>query len=153
MTTLRIYDYRNNVLALDLHNLIDLLAPRSLKADWTISPVTLNDPHLGRSFDELMIVGPDQPSHDDLESLAASRSIIDGFTLSKAAHAVRQVIWGKFIATLPDQKEPWVVICAIDSTFYEVTSADEAVLSAIRSAYKDVRVAPGPVTSVRIEQV
>jgi hypothetical protein len=153
MTTLRIYDYRNRVLALDLHDLIDLLAPRSLKADWTISPITLNVPHLGRSFDEFMVVGPDEPSHDELERLAASRSVVSGVTLSKAAHAIRQVIWGKFTATLPDEKDPWVVICAIDSTFYEVTSADEAVLNTIRSAYTDVRVASGPVISVPIEQV
>jgi hypothetical protein len=53
MITLRIYDYRNGVLALDLRDLVDLLAPCSLDADWKVSPVTLNDPHLGRSFDEL----------------------------------------------------------------------------------------------------
>jgi len=45
MITLRIYDYRNGVLALDLRDLlVDLLAPRSLEADWKVSPVTLNDP-------------------------------------------------------------------------------------------------------------
>jgi hypothetical protein len=154
MTTLRIYDSHNRVLALDLRDLIDLLAPRSLEAHWLVSPVTLVDPRLGRSFDELMTVGLGELGEDALEQLAASKSVVSGKTLSEAAHATRQVIWGQFVGTLPQQKDdPWVVIRAIDSTFYEVTSMDEAVLNAIRSACKDVRAAPGPVTSTHIEQV
>lgn len=153
MTTLRIYDYRNGVLALDLRDLIDLLAPRSLEANWIVSPVTLNYPRLGRSLDNFMITGPDEPGQDQPEQLAASRSAVSGIMISEAAHAARQVIWGQFAATLPEQKDTWVVIRAIDSTFYEITSADEAVHNAIRSAYKDVRVAPGPATSVPIERV
>jgi len=150
MTTLRIYDYRNGVLALDLRGLVDLLAPRSLEANWTVSPVTLKDPQLGHSIDEFMITGPGQPGQDHLEQLAASGSPVSGDTLSRAAHTTWQVIWGQFVATLPGQKDAWVVIRAIDSTFYEVNSADEAVLNAIRSAF---RVAPGPVASTFIERV
>jgi hypothetical protein len=36
---------------------------------------------------------------------------------------------------------------------YEVTSSDEAALNAIRSTYKDVRVAPEPATSAPIERI
>ena len=153
MITLRIYDYRDGVLALNLRDLVDLLAPRSLEADWKVSPVTLNDPLLGRSFDEFMVTGPTEPDQVDLERLAASGSVVSGFTLSQVLHAAHQVMWGQFVGTLPNQKDPWVVMCAIDSTFYEVTSADQGVLNAIRSAYKDVRVAPGPVKSIPIERV
>lgn len=39
MTTLRIHESRNGVLALDFRDLIDLLAPRSLEANWIVSPV------------------------------------------------------------------------------------------------------------------
>jgi hypothetical protein len=151
MTTLRIYDCRDKVLALDLRDLIDLLAPHSLEACWIVSPVTLVDVRLGRSHDEFMIVGPGQLADDTLEQLAASRSIVRGNSLSEAAHATHQVIWGQFVATLPQQEDPWVIIRAIDSTFYEVTSGDDAVLDAIRSAYEDVRVATGPITSIPIE--
>jgi hypothetical protein len=41
MTTLRIYDYRNGALALDLRDLVDLFAPRSLEASWVVSPVSV----------------------------------------------------------------------------------------------------------------
>jgi hypothetical protein len=37
MATLRIYDYDNGVLAVDLRHLLDLLAPRSLEATWTVT--------------------------------------------------------------------------------------------------------------------
>jgi hypothetical protein len=153
MTTLRIYDYRDRVLALDLRDLIDLLAPRSLQASWTVSPVRMNYPKLSRSIDEFMITGPGQPGEDQLELLAASGSSVSGTTLSEHAHATWKVIWGQFVATLPEQSDAWVVIRAIDSTFYEVTSSDEAVLNAIRSTYKDVRVAPGPAISAPIERI
>jgi hypothetical protein len=141
MTTLRIYDYRDNgALALDLRDLIDLLAPRSLRANWTVAPVTLNDPKLG-PVDEFMMTGPRDPGEDQLELLAASGVSVTGAKLAEAARAAFQVIWGQFTATLPEQSDAWVVIRAIDSTFYEVTSSDQFVLSAIRSTYKDVRAA------------
>jgi hypothetical protein len=35
------------------------------------------------------------------------------------------------VATLPEQMDAWVVIRAIDSTFYEVTTSDEEVLAKI----------------------
>jgi hypothetical protein len=153
MVTLRIYDLRNRVLALDLRHLVDLLAPRSLEAGWTASPVRMTDPAHGRLVDEFMMTGSSPSGQEALEVFAASGWSVSGVAFSEAAHAVHQVIWGTFIATLPEQSGPWVVISAIDSTFYEVTSADEVVLGAIRSAYKDVRVAAGPVTSLPIERV
>jgi hypothetical protein len=153
MTTLRIYDYRDGVLALDLSDLIDLLAPRSLEANWRATPVRVNDPNLGRFDDEFMISGPRLPGEDQLEVLAANGLPVSGVTFSEAAHAAHQVIWGQFVATLPKQNNVWVVIRAIDSTFYEVTTSDETALAKIKSAYKDVRVAPGPFASAPIPQV
>jgi hypothetical protein len=154
MTTLRVYDYRDSGgLALDLRDLINLLVPRSLEANWTVSRVRMNQPDLGISFDEFMMTGPGLHGPDQLEQLAASGSSVSGATLLKAANEAWQVIWGQFTGTFPEQSDPWVIVRAIDSTFYEVTSSDEAVLDAIRSTYKDVRIAPGPATSVPIERI
>jgi hypothetical protein len=98
MTTLRIYDYRDNgVLALDLRDLIDLLAPRSLEATWTVSPVRLNYPELG-PLDEFMMTGAGDPGEDQLERLAASGLSVGGAKLAEAAHQAWQVIWGQFTA-------------------------------------------------------
>jgi hypothetical protein len=153
MTTLRIYDYRDHALAFDLRDLVDLFRPRSLEARWTVSPVTMNHPALGLSIDEFMMTGLGEPGQEKLEQFAASGSSVSGATFSQAAREAWQVVWGQFVATLPGQQEAWVVIRAIDSTFYEVTSADAAVLGAIRSSYRDVRVAPGPVTSAPITAI
>ena len=153
MTTLRIYDCQNRVLAVDIRDLIDLLAPRSITASWVVAPVTMRHPRDGTSSDEFMVTGPNEVGQDQLEKFAASGSSVSGATLSKAAHDAHQVIWGEFTATLPKQADAWVVIRAIDSTFYEVTSSDETVLSTVRTAFRDVIAAPGPVTSVPIEAV
>jgi hypothetical protein len=153
MTTLRIYDHQNQVLAVDLRDLIDLLAPRSLEASWIVSPVKMHDPRDNRSFDEFMMTGPGEVGQDQLEQFAASGSAVSGAMLSKAAHEAHQVIWGEFTAILPKQADAWVVIRAIDSSFYEVTSSDESVLSAIRTAFRDVRVASGPATSMPVDPV
>jgi hypothetical protein len=66
MTTLRIYDYRDGVLALDLRDLINLLAPRSIEASWIVSPVKLEHPELGRTIDEFIMTGPGLPGEDQL---------------------------------------------------------------------------------------
>jgi hypothetical protein len=136
-----------------LRDLIDLLAPRSLEANWIVSPVSVGYRSLGRTFDQFEIVGPGQAGEDQLEILAASGVAVTGVILSKCAHETQQVIWGQFVATLPEQIDAWVTIRAIDSTFYEVTTSDEDVLAKIRSAYQDVRDASGPVSSAPFPHV
>jgi len=90
---------------------------------------------------------------DQLEVLARNRSSVSGTVLAELAKAPSQVIWGEFAAILPQQDVIWVTVRALDSTFYEVTTADQEVLYKIKSIYKDVRVAAGPATSTPIPQV
>ena len=73
--------------------------------------------------------------------------------MAELAKATDQVIWGEFVAVLPQQNGIWVTARAIDSTFYEVTTVDATVLDTIKSTYKDVRVATGPVTSAPIAEI
>jgi hypothetical protein len=82
--------------------------------------------------------------------LAASGSSVSGITLAEYAYTTDQVIWGQFVATHPEQTDAWLVIRAIDSTFYEVTTSDDVILAKIRSTYNDVRTATGPVASTPI---
>jgi hypothetical protein len=44
MTTPRVYDLKDHVLALDLRDLLRLLAPRSLEARWVVSTVKSSKP-------------------------------------------------------------------------------------------------------------
>ncbi|KAA0695593.1 hypothetical protein DTW90_21630 [Neorhizobium sp. P12A] len=83
-----------------------------------------------------------------LEGLAQDDGELSGSDLVTIAENTRQVIWGEFVGSAPTQSnKPWVVIRAVDSTFYEIDSDDEAVLNKIRSTYKDVRTGEAPTTS------
>ena len=83
-----------------------------------------------------------------LEGLAQDDGRLSGSDLAAIAENTQQVIWGEFVGSEPTQSErPWVIIRAIDSTFYEIDSDDEAVLSKISSTYKDVRTGEAPITS------
>jgi hypothetical protein len=136
MATLRIYDLREGrVLALDLRDLVDLFAPRSLEASWTVSPVSVG--HSTPTVNQFEAVPRGDDDH--LKALAVSGAPVSGAILSQYAHETRQVIWGQFVGALPEQMDAWITIRAIDSTFYEVTTSDEVILAKIRSTYKNVR--------------
>jgi hypothetical protein len=154
MATLRIYDLREDgVLALDLRRLVDLLAPRSLGASWTVSPIKVEFPASRTVLEHFEMVGLGGQNENPLEILAASGAIVRGDILARCAGETRQVIWGQFVATLPGQTDAWVTIRAIDSSFYEVITSDEEVLAKVRSSCKDVRDASGPVLSTPFPHV
>jgi hypothetical protein len=149
MATLRIYDCDSGVLAVDLRHLIDLLTPRSRQATWTVSPVKLFYPENNSFEEDFDATGK---GGEQLEVLARDGSPVSGTILAQLANDTGQVIWGEFTAALP-QQDGWITVQAIDSTFYEVTTMDAAVLNKIKSAYKDVRAAVGPAASIPIPQV
>ena len=140
MVTLRIHDVENHVLAVGLYDLLTLLEPRYLDADWVVSTVKCDVS--GNEWFEATGVGG-----DDLEVLAQKDGLLSGLQLADIAKKVRQVVWGRFAALLEAIDEPWVIIQAIDSTFYEVSTADPQVISAICGRYQDVREVNGPYRS------
>lgn len=141
MATLRIYDLKQNVLALDLRDLLRLLAPRSLQANWIVSTVKSSKPGQER-FEAT------GESGEQLEALAQDNAWLSGSDLAALAENTRQVIWGEFVGSGPTQSDKtWVIIRAVDSTFYEIDTDDKAVLSKISSTYKDVRSGEAPITS------
>ncbi len=141
MATLRIYDLKGNVLAVDLKDLLRLLTPRSLQANWTVSTVKSSKP--GYEWFEATGDGGEQ-----LEELAQDDTLLSGADLRALAEKTPQVIWGEFVGSGPLQSDkPWITIRAIDSTFYEIDTDDEIVLGKINSTYKDVRTGEAPVRS------
>jgi hypothetical protein len=135
MATLRIYDLKQHVLAVDLRDLLRLLAPRSLEANWIVS--TVKSSKSGQEWFEATGEGGER-----LEELAQDNNTpLLGFDLAALAENTRQVIWGEFVGSGPTQSDKkWVMIRAVDSTFYEIDTDDETVLSKISSTYKDVRI-------------
>jgi len=142
MATLRIYDLRNGTLAVNLRQLLDLLAPRSLESEWIVAPIRSD----GR--DQFEATGP---GGEALEKLAETASQISGATLLALATNSPQIVWGEFVATFPGKiapgttaaktDGPWLTLRAIDSTFYEIETFDAAALAKVSSAFNDVRAA------------
>ncbi|MDQ0455045.1 hypothetical protein [Rhizobium paknamense] len=141
MARLRVYDISDGFLAIQLMDVLRLLAPRSLQATWVISSVKSSKP--GLEWFEATGEGGEQ-----LEALAANNACLSGSDLACLAENTRQVIWGEFTARNSEQPgNPWVIIRAVDSTFYEIETDDETVLTTITSSYKDIRIGEPPVMS------
>jgi hypothetical protein len=128
---LQIHDARpEGRLAFDLSDILTALGKRAVSAYWAVGGVA--------SYDEPLDATGPGASH--LERLAQSGERVTGAHLARIASVVRQVIWGEFRG-YPDRSsnEAWVVIAAIDSSWFDVRSDDEAALGRIRHAFKDVR--------------
>lgn len=140
MTILRVYDIKDHVLAVNLQDLLRLLGPGSLEARWVVSTVKSSKP--GHEWFEATGEGGER-----LEQLAQVDGELSGSELASLAVNARQVIWGEFAGWAVTQSaKPWVIMRAIDSTFYEIDSEDEAALAKISAAYKDVRTGEGLIT-------
>lgn len=61
-----------------------------------------------------------------------------GQNLIRMANNVSQIIDGKFTAFESGCSDPWVIVEAVDSSFYTVRSNDTSVLAKIRTAFRDV---------------
>ncbi|MFK3963376.1 hypothetical protein ACI2KT_07290 [Ensifer adhaerens] len=135
MKTLRIYGPPEAALPFDLRDILQRLATRSLRASWRVSAV-------GAGYQWFDATGP---GGDVLESWAQSGSMIEGRHLAAAAQDVLQIIWGEFTGFLPGTpNSPWIVIRAIDSTFYEITTDDETVLQRVETGFQGARRSDAP---------
>lgn len=98
MATLRIYDLKQHVLALDLRDLLRLLALRSLEANWTLSTVKSSKP--GHEWFEAT-----GDSGEQLEKLAQDDAQLSGSDLAALAEKTQQVIWCEFVGSEPTQSD------------------------------------------------
>lgn len=130
MEKLAIFDLDGFRLAFDLRDVLRVLAPRSLSATWTIRTPDA-------SFFEATGAGGGR-----LEELADVSAQVSGDELLALADDTVQVIWGEFLGALPDDpNREWLIVRAVDSSFFEIETSDEAALATIKSSFKDVRVA------------
>ena len=133
MKAIRIYDlkYGTSVLAFDLRDILAALGPKAINAAWSVGRVEGGQP------DGLDVTGG---AADELEKLAQSGIRIGGEHFVELARNVRQVIWGRFEGyDTASSASPWIVVIAFDSAWFEVQSTDDAILSRLMVAFKDVR--------------
>jgi hypothetical protein len=83
----------------------------------------------------------DEKDIEPLDRLGNGASI-DGADLLECLPRLLQVIDGEFAATTHDASSPWVIVRAVDSSWWEVLSDDPAVLAAIRSRFRAVEFFP-----------
>ena len=132
MKALRIADMKpeGNYLAFDLQHILDALGERAVHSEWRVRDV--------------WATGDDSAAA--LESFDGSQTV-SGQRLRALAEDVVQVIDGVFTGyDSGSTHQPWVVIEADDSSYYVVRSAEERVLDAIRSSFKEVTPYEQPVT-------
>jgi hypothetical protein len=108
------------VLAVDLRHVLTTLGPRALGSDWQVCGVWAEG-----------------DSKAELEAFDG-RQFVPGSRLATLAQNVSQIIDGEFIAFESGQGVPWVVVEAVDSTYYAVRSDEPAILAQIRSAFREV---------------
>ena len=137
MITVRVRDKTSDVLSFDLIDVLLSLGRAATNAFWEASGVAWKMSGVGSKEESLDATGT---GADELEALATSGERISGTALLQIARDVRQVIWGEFRSYGSDVSEkPITIIRAIDSTFFEVATKDEAIMRRIRAAFADVR--------------
>jgi hypothetical protein len=108
------------VLTVDLRHVLSALGTRVLASEWRVREVWAEG-----------------DAKTELEAFDGS-DLISGQRLAALAQNVSQIIDGEFSAFESGQRLPWVVVEAVDSTYYAVRSEDPSVLAPIRSAFHDV---------------
>jgi hypothetical protein len=137
MKAIRIHDTApgRNILAFDLRDILAALRPQADRAIWRV----------GKAEGEFMVTGGD--AADELESLAESGTPLRGKRLRQISQHVQQTIFGEFKGyENASSADPWIIVIAYDSAWFEVRSRDEGALDRLKAAFKDVR----PVVSVPI---
>ena len=108
----------------DLKDLLAAVGPLARRATWAVS---------GVGTQELDATGEGGP---ELERLARTGGRISGAKLADLAARTRQVIWGRFEAY--DGKSsapPCLVMTSVDSTFWDVESADPKILARVSTKF------------------
>ncbi|MEO8881992.1 MAG: hypothetical protein ABI377_01010 [Devosia sp.] len=132
MKAIEIWDLRGQVFM----TLGDILAPlpqRVLRSAWTVSDYVT--PKNGEEYFEVHSTGDDRISR-----VANTEERLSGDALASIAKAAPGVVWATFRAYDPsDAPIPWIVLHAIDSTFWRCETRDIPSRQALMKSFKDVR--------------
>ena len=119
--------------SIDLQNILDVLGSAATHSTWRLSGVEATG-----------------DSADVFHHLSDTETTVTGAELLNLSRSVRQVIDGTFEATRHNEKTPWIVICAVDSTAYDVVTDEDDVLDAIRRRFQDVQDIPNAKQKFRL---
>lgn len=126
MEAVTIHDLNpNNVLSFDLIDLLRIAGAGARASTWRCHAVEASGPRA-----------------DVLHAASDEGRSLGGHELADIAAEVTQVITGDFAAEHPNASAPWLVIRAVDSSFFVVITEDHALIDRLRGAFRDVRDSP-----------
>ena len=118
---------------LRLSDLLPILPVRAATTTWAIEDFV--EPDGERYFDWIADVG-----HNRLAAAVDGGERLSTAQLLAVALDTRQVVWGSFKGyDASGGVEPWIVLSAVDSSFWEVVTDDLETRRRIRTTFKDVR--------------
>ena len=132
MQGMSIRDLSDNHLAFDLRDLLETLGPLALTAWW-------------RCRTPVWYIAEEEATIEALEWRDSRPKWTRGAELLKEARALHQVVDGVIEGVRSESSpvngavSPWVVLRAVDSSWWEVYSDDSSVLTALRDRFSDVR--------------
>jgi hypothetical protein len=131
MKHLDIWDRRGPNVFLSLSDIVPLLNARSRASIWEVDDFIEPD---GERYFETVADG-----HDLVREAAATHARFTFTDLEQMGGCIRQIIWGRFKAFNDGSDQPWLILSAVDSTFWRVETADLPTRQLMLKHFKDVR--------------
>jgi hypothetical protein len=108
-------------LTFDLVDVLHALGPKVVSSRWRCS--------------NLWYVSANERDIEVLERASAQGELVGGDDLLHAAARLSQTIDGQFEGVI-GEGDPWVIVRAVDSSWWEVSSDDQSVLDAVRARFQ-----------------
>lgn len=126
MAGIRIHDTTDeDVLAFDLADLLAVLGEQARLSTWKCS--------VGECIAQ-------DGARPDLEDAYNARVGLSGAEILALASDTLQIVDGAFEAFRPGERQPWIRLEAIDSTYWEVFAAKEEDLEPLRLRFSEVEI-------------
>ena len=114
------------ILAVDLRHILAALGKEATACRWQVENAEASG-----------------PAAELLQELSDRRAIISGEELFTIANAIDQVVDGKFSAFECESNACWLVVSAVDSSAYDVTSSDAQLLQSLLGQFSSAKFIPG----------
>lgn len=115
-------------LSFDLAEVLAALGPRAITSSW--------------SYRDLEFVSRNEQEVPELEQNLEATRPLSGQDLLRATGRILQVIDGEFAAFDQEEHTPWVIVRAVDSTWWEVESPDVSVVATVGGCFHSVEYGP-----------
>jgi|GEM_PF-5646730 hypothetical protein len=151
MPTLEIFDQQNGFLSFDLHDILEVIEPFASRLEWYVvefEPAVLAD---GR--DRAKHSPPSWVTELWQKSEAGAVQALSWERLKELSTHISQTMNALFVATDPGTPVPnssldpnderyRLVIQAVDTSFWAVTTQDENVLQSVKARFNNVKLQP-----------